>query len=394
MDQIKVLFLTNYYPPEKYPRAIQISHLVQYLRTKISLEVLTFPSEKTGDSSLLSFTPLNNVLYAKKSKISMFLEKSRGYFLKKELLLDLGYFLHFDLFKKAKNLIEPSGINVIVTFGQPMSTHIAGLKLKKKFPHLKWIAHFSDPWVDNNFNNFNWWLKFINQHYQDRVFGAANELIFTSQETIDLVMRPYPPSISSKASCLPHCFNPSLYPNSKKQDKIFQIRYLGNFYGDRQPDSLFKALKIIPKRALKNIQIEFVGSGTKNTIKSYGLERNVITKSSIDYLKSLKLMKESDLLLIIDAPAKISPFLPSKLIDYIGANKPIFGITPQGTSQKLITEMGFLTAPPNNPKEISEKLFQMIKKMQLTNGLSIPQKIRDKYSIDVVGQKMLDLLTK
>ena len=105
-------------------------------------------------------------------------------------------------------------------------------------------------------------------------------------------------------------------------------------------------------------------------------------------------MKESDLLLIIDAPAKISPFLPSKLIDYIGANKPIFGITPQGTSQKLITEMGFLTAPPNNPKEISEKLFQMIKKMQLTNGLSIPQKIRDKYSIDVVGQKMLDLLTK
>ena len=55
MEKLKILFLTYAYPPQKYPRSVQISHLVQYLRKEFSLKVITSFAEDAGDQSLLSF---------------------------------------------------------------------------------------------------------------------------------------------------------------------------------------------------------------------------------------------------------------------------------------------------------------------------------------------------
>ncbi len=99
-------------------------------------------------------------------------------------------------------------------------------------------------------------------------------------------------------------------------------------------------------------------------------------------------MKEANLLLVIDAPFEMSPFLPSKLVDYVGANKPIFGITPPGTSQKLIEEMGFLVAPPHNIQDIADKLVQMIEKPV---NVVIDSKIRERYTTKVTGKRMVEI---
>jgi hypothetical protein len=66
----------------------------------------------------------------------------------------------------------------------------------------------------------------------------------------------------------------------------------------------------------------------------------------VDYKTSLALMESADLLLVIDAPFDQSVFLPSKLVDYIGAQRPIFAITPPGTSAKLVSDLGGMVAHP------------------------------------------------
>ncbi len=103
-------------------------------------------------------------------------------------------------------------------------------------------------------------------------------------------------------------------------------------------------------------------------------------------------MQKADLLLMIDAPTNLSPFLPSKLIDYIGANKPIFVITPTGTAQKLIEEMGFLVANPDNPEDIASKLSIVIQEIKEGRVHSIPPHIRARYSVETVGQQMTQIL--
>src|SRR5690242_18293410 len=117
VESLKVLFLTYYYPPQKFPRAIQISHLVQYLRKDCHLNVLTSVPDGKEDPSLLNFTPLDNVIYAQKSWLTKFIEQSRGYRIKKEILPDFQYPWHFDLLRAAKQIIERSGTDIIVTFG-------------------------------------------------------------------------------------------------------------------------------------------------------------------------------------------------------------------------------------------------------------------------------------
>ena len=48
------------------------------------------------------------------------------------------------------------------------------------------------------------------------------------------------------------------------------------------------------------------------------------------------------MLLILDAPFDISVFFPSKLVDYIGAQKPILAITPEGSCADIVRRLGVL----------------------------------------------------
>ena len=51
-------------------------------------------------------------------------------------------------FKKASELIESEDIRHIITTSPPHSTQLIGLKLKRKYPALKWVADLRDPWTD------------------------------------------------------------------------------------------------------------------------------------------------------------------------------------------------------------------------------------------------------
>ena len=62
----------------------------------------------------------------------------------------------------AIKLLSSRKFDVLITWGQPMSDHIAGLQIKKK-TKIKWVAHFSDPWIDNPYMDFGYYhIKLIN----------------------------------------------------------------------------------------------------------------------------------------------------------------------------------------------------------------------------------------
>jgi hypothetical protein len=72
-------------------------------------------------------------------------------------------------------------------------------------------------------------------------------------------------------------------------------------------------------------------------------------------------MKSADGLLVIDAPAETSVFLPSKLIDYVGAGRPVLGITPPGTASTLITSLGGWVSDPANTVMTEKMLKEYIR---------------------------------
>jgi hypothetical protein len=70
----------------------------------------------------------------------------------------------------------------------------------------------------------------------------------------------------------------------------------------------------------------FIGMEDREKITSY-----VKHFSPVPYFESLSVMRAADVLLTVEAPLKKSIFFPSKLVDYLGARKPMLAITPKGS---------------------------------------------------------------
>lgn len=366
---MSVIFFTHAYPPLKYPRAIQVSRLVKYSRHRIRVACCQ-------EASPVDFSLLSND--GGKAVEKLMFER-RYLFGHKKLsnLLDGSYFYEFfqlpDLYrpwalKTAAQLIRDRAISshdVLVTFGQPMSDHLAGLRIKREIG-MPWIAHFSDPWADSPYRKggLSHWL---NRRMERRVVEMADRVIFTSQETLDLVMGKYPREWIKKARVLPHCYDPELFGPKTERDVGIVFRYLGGFYNPRTPNALIHALAILNRdqpRILRDVRIELIGT-IANDVKLTDLYRELpagllTIKPSVDYKNSLELMKNSSALLVIDAPFEESVFLPSKLIDYIGAGQPIFAITPPGTSAELVGQLGGIVANPSDVNDIVTKLAHLL----------------------------------
>ena len=138
-------------------------------------------------------------------------------------------------------------------------------------------------------------------------------------------MTKYPSSLRQKAAVVPHSFEPDQYPGGD-QPEFITVRFLGDMYGPRTPKPLFDALKTICKEEpsiLEGVCFEFVGSMCELDVTQMGYNDLpgglVVLRDSVSNQKSLELMSSADGLMVIDAPAEMSVFLPSKSLDYVVA---------------------------------------------------------------------------
>ena len=294
--------------------------------------------------------------------------------------------------------IDKETVTKMVTFGQPMSDHILGLKVKRKF-NIPWIAHFSDPWVDNPFRHRGNDIDVYNVAMERNVIEAANKLIFTSAETAKLIMQKYPLAYSNKVHILKHSYDEMLYlENKKANNNIVVFRYIGNLYGKRSPEPLFKALNnILDERPdlLTNVRFEFIGEISPRMVLTSAyrsLPKGLVSlKPSVNYIESLQLMKTADVLLVVDAPSENSPFFPSKLADYIGTGIFMTGVTPKGTSREILNAFKCPSADPENVKEIVE-MFTRILSTKCYDSFKIDIDMQKKYLVSKVAAEFDEII--
>lgn len=360
---MNLVFFTFYYPPLMAPRSIQISRMVKYSRHPI--RVICAQADKLSDSTLEGAWDENP------RHIERALWAKHGWYLPWNALLHPpvpDHYRHWAM-TTARQAIKQDYFrknDLLVTFGQPMSDHLAGLKIKRAIG-LPWVAHFSDPWFDSPYRGRWPLVSRLNQYEEREVVAAADRVIFTSEETLELVMDKYPRAWRARTRILPHAFDSSLYREASGERARFLIRHLGALRKPRTPDALLKGLQHLALTRpdfLSRIQVELIGRVESDmNLERLGLDLPVGTfkvTRPVDYMTSLRMMSESDLLLVLDAPFDTSVFLPSKLIDYIGAGRPILAVTPQGTSAELVSQLGGWTVAPGDPAAIAEKLVEAV----------------------------------
>jgi glycosyltransferase involved in cell wall biosynthesis len=397
---VKVLAASYAYPPLRYPRAIQVARLLAQLPAS---EVTVLCAQENGNEDVsLGKAYADDELRVVRvpwSRRASLQRRLRNRILEDNLLVpDRWRPWQRDAARTVRRLGLLRRGDVVVTFGQPMSDHLLGIRLARA-AGAAWIAHFSDPWVDSVFRNSGRVTRAFNARLEAQVVAQADGLVFTSQETVDLVLRRHSTSARAKVHVLPHAHDPRLYPDEAPDVGAIVVRYVGNFYGRRGPEPLLDALRLVTTRrpgALKGVHFELVGSQERplSDAALSGLPPELVSiRPAVPYLESLALMKRSRLLLVLDAPGDTSVFLPSKLIDYLGARRPILALTPPGAASSLVERAGGWHADPADPAASAEAIIAALAAVR-----SSPeehwgrQELVDEYSAETVGANFRTIL--
>jgi glycosyltransferase involved in cell wall biosynthesis len=359
---VKAVFLSYAFPPQAAPRAVQVARLAQY--SSLPIRVLCAGGSGPDHIALAG------------AEVMRFPDRSSRWWRLVKRLIYLPDSERPWADRLARRVIGEKLVDlddVLVTFGQPMSDHLAGLRIKRRLG-MPWIAHFSDPWSDNPYLSPNPVSRLRLRRMEREVVAAADHLLFTSDETIDLVMRKYPAGWRAKASVLPHAYDPEFgapITPPRERDGRLVLRHLGNFYGRRNPLTLIRALALLRRAqpsVLDGVKIELVGRWVgyeRLSSAGSGLPETLLSfRQSITYQESLGEMRSADALLIIDAPFEQNVFFPSKLVDYLWARRPILALTPPGTSANIVAAAGGMVASPETPETIAAGLSEMIQRLR------------------------------
>jgi len=374
----EILALSGMMPPLVFPRSLQISRILDSL------------GRVGWNSDVVTVEPESEIYGAKDDKLAEFYEGAYRCFpvepreevqpspiwvkVRRKLRPPRDFKTdnwEWRSLGSLRRLTREKAYDVFISFGQPWCNHKIGLRFKKTHPKMPWIAHFSDPWVDSPYAEFS-----DEEHrqsesdYEAEVVEKADAIVFINERTADLVMSKYPAALREKVSLIPHAFDRGLVellgnPPSSTGERM-KVVHAGNFYSKRSPESFLRALaKLESAPDLKGVlEVEFIGQSNEaiiGLVKELGLDPVVRFGGVMGYLDALTRARAADLLLVIDASAENSVFLPSKLVDYLMLEKRIFGITPrEGCSADVLAGLDYPVAPPDEIPAIAAAMRREI----------------------------------
>ena len=253
--------------------------------------------------------------------------------------------------------------DAVMTWSPFHSINSVMVRVKKHRKDLPWIAQFSDPWAGNPLE-VSELAKAWNRWHEPRAVNAANFIVHSSPYSLELMLRDHPPGLRKKADVLPHVFNRGLYPSRPKAaNSKITLRYLGVLYGRRSPEPLFLAINRLCERRRDiagMLAIELIGHVPAEMLQTAAARAlpagTVINVPNVSYLKSLELMYDADILLLIEADIRSNLFLPSKLADYLGADTPIVGFVPPGASEDALVGLDCWRARPSDVPGITNAI--------------------------------------
>ncbi|PSR57144.1 hypothetical protein AHMF7605_02445 [Adhaeribacter arboris] len=252
--------------------------------------------------------------------------------------------------KAAKELFQSESFSAIITTSPPHSSQLIGLKLKKEFPHIKWIADLRDPWTDIYYYkelNHTALAKQMDARYEKAVIEGADAILVTSADTKRLLVAKSARIDSTKIIVLPNGYDEEdfTYASEPPKDKLC-ITYTGTISETYNIELFLKALAEVARRYPDvPFQLRFVGKISemvRRQVEQAELANITEIISFVPHHESIRYLLSATVLLM-GIPDVVNNFciLPGKLFEYLASNKPIICIGPlHSDADRIIDECG------------------------------------------------------
>ncbi len=333
---------------EKYIDSIDKSLIDEYCESVKIYRTATIPIKKIYNLIKRSKNKnLNNIreIYGvdKKSKIAKIIDTlNASIFVPDYKVLWVPFCI-----RKCSALIKKFSIKTIITTSPPHSVQLAGIYLKKKFPHLNWIVDFRDLWTDYNVYNYPFqYVRKLEEWMEKKTVSNADNILCATESIKRIFLKKYPALSADKFTVITNGYDPDDFnkahsgniSNKKisKKNKL-KILYSGSLNDWRNIENLTNAISMLinnNKIDRKKINIQLRGHITVKDAQMIA-EKKLNDIFEIfpmeEHLNSLARLNDADILLLIIGALEGSEVLTGKIFEYIGSQRPIFGIVIQNS---------------------------------------------------------------
>ncbi len=230
--------------------------------------------------------------------------------------------------KQASDYIKQNDINCLITTAPPFSTHIIGLKIKRK-TNIKWISDFRDPWSD--FFQFKLlpmtsYQKNKHSNFEKKCLSFSDAVITTSPSLTKKFSL-----INSNSYTITNGFNS--FKKNVETDK-FLLMYSGVMKSIQNPKNLWKILNEIcieNKDFSNDLMVRFIGDFDNEIIANKDIKLIESKVKFEEYIEKSKLdieISKANVLILTSVNLKdANNIIPGKLFYYFSFKRPIIAFS-------------------------------------------------------------------
>ncbi len=262
-----------------------------------------------------------------------------------------------------EKLIKDKKYDFIMARAMPITAVIPAMKLAKKYK-IPLLFNINDPvYAIPPYKRESWLLAKIRKNMLRKAIFQSTIVSYTTDRLKNYCEKIL--NINNKNSItIPHIIS-KLPDKNLYYPENFVIIYAGSLGKERKISLWWKALSELienyPNSKIKNIFYGIVYDKWKEEIKQYkNLEDHVEFYNSIPYQICQNELQKAAVQLIVEAPGEISPYLPTKFLDYLYNQRPILTISPPNGELFDYSKRGYCEAANCfDENDIYEKIEKM-----------------------------------
>lgn len=299
----------------------------------------------------------------------------------------------------AKKLIEKQSIKNVIVTAAPFTPMIFMAQLKEQLPQLNLIFDMRDPWefyLKGEFATFDRWRKKVALKNEDFAFAKADTVLFIS----DLFKKEYSerhPNWKDKFEVVHNGFDVDDFKSVQGTPQSnFKMVYLGSLMSERTEALIELA------RAIQALDDEFINENLVIDLYSHNFVRPNLEDEKLQAIfdKHFQLQKTVSVSEVPNVLAKYEYCLSInakqhanafgvKTFDYMGLNKKIVLIAPEGDLPKVLRASNQYVAD-YKIEELKALLLRM--KADSINEVQITSKEFEQFELNTLTEKVIQYL--